>query len=143
MMPMWMDGVILIGVARPYILLLEIKQSGKYKTYQMNFLVTNDLIDLPLPGLGSIADISPLLPKLDDREMVKDPGVLDVVTKLDKACTEAGPLVQYLKVVRVAQKRPNIFNRERPLFLKVLCGLEHVRQGEIVSRLYKLKIPGS
>ncbi|XP_045810828.1 uncharacterized protein LOC123905256 [Trifolium pratense] len=30
-MPMWMDGGILIGVARPYILLLETKQSGHIK----------------------------------------------------------------------------------------------------------------
>jgi hypothetical protein len=46
-MAMSMDGGILIGLARPYILLLETKQSGKYKTYQMNLLVTNDLSNLP------------------------------------------------------------------------------------------------
>jgi hypothetical protein len=46
-MAMWMDGGILIGLARPYILLLETKQSGKYKTYQMNLLVTNDLSNIP------------------------------------------------------------------------------------------------
>ena len=32
MMAMWMDGGILTGVARPYILLLGIKQSGKHGT---------------------------------------------------------------------------------------------------------------
>jgi isopenicillin N synthase-like dioxygenase len=36
------------------------------------------------------ADISPLLAKSDDPNMVEDPAVLDVVTQLDKACTEAG-----------------------------------------------------
>jgi hypothetical protein len=46
-MAMSMDGGILIGLARPYILLLETKQSGKYKTYQTNHLVTNDLSNLP------------------------------------------------------------------------------------------------
>jgi hypothetical protein len=46
-MAMSMDGGILIGLARPYILLLETKQSGKYKTYQMNLLVTNDLSNIP------------------------------------------------------------------------------------------------
>lgn len=36
------------------------------------------------------ADISPLVAKSDDPKMAEDPGVLDVVTQLDKACTEAG-----------------------------------------------------
>jgi len=36
------------------------------------------------------ADISPLLAKSDDPKMAEDPGVLDVVAQLDKACTEAG-----------------------------------------------------
>jgi isopenicillin N synthase-like dioxygenase len=36
------------------------------------------------------ADISPLLAKSDDPKMVDDPAVLDVVTQLDKACTQAG-----------------------------------------------------
>ncbi|PNX84192.1 putative iron/ascorbate oxidoreductase [Trifolium pratense] len=37
-----------------------------------------------------IIDISPLLAKSDDPKMADDPAVLDVVTQLDKACTEAG-----------------------------------------------------
>ncbi|KEH31474.1 2OG-Fe(II) oxygenase family oxidoreductase [Medicago truncatula] len=37
-----------------------------------------------------IIDISPLLAKSDDPKMAEDPGVLDVVAQLDKACTEAG-----------------------------------------------------
>jgi len=36
------------------------------------------------------ADISPLLAKADDPKMAEDPGVLEVVKQLDKACTEAG-----------------------------------------------------
>ena len=36
MMAMWMDGGILTGVARPYTLLLGIKQSGKYETCHPN-----------------------------------------------------------------------------------------------------------
>ncbi|CAJ2645500.1 unnamed protein product [Trifolium pratense] len=56
-MPMWMDGGILIGVARPYILLLETKQSGKYMTYQMNLLVTNGLSNITLPDPGSVSRI--------------------------------------------------------------------------------------
>jgi len=36
------------------------------------------------------ADISPLLAKADDPKMAEDPGVLEVVRQLDKACTEAG-----------------------------------------------------
>jgi len=35
-----------------------------------------------------------------------------------------------------------IFNRVRLSFLRVLCGLERVRQDEMVSRVWKLKIPG-
>ncbi|CAK8562449.1 unnamed protein product [Lathyrus sativus] len=37
-----------------------------------------------------IIDISPLLAKSDDPKMAQDPGVLDVVAQLDKACTQAG-----------------------------------------------------
>ncbi|CAK8562448.1 unnamed protein product [Lathyrus sativus] len=37
-----------------------------------------------------IIDISPLLAKSDDPKMGQDPGVLDVVAQLDKACTQAG-----------------------------------------------------
>uniref|UniRef100_A0AB06X9E9 Non-haem dioxygenase N-terminal domain-containing protein n=1 Tax=Glycine max TaxID=3847 RepID=A0AB06X9E9_SOYBN len=37
-----------------------------------------------------IIDISPLLAKADDPKMAEDPGVLEVVKQLDKACTEAG-----------------------------------------------------
>ncbi|RDX71257.1 putative 2-oxoglutarate-dependent dioxygenase [Mucuna pruriens] len=37
-----------------------------------------------------IIDISPLLAKADDPKMAEDPGVLEVATQLDKACTEAG-----------------------------------------------------
>jgi len=35
-----------------------------------------------------------------------------------------------------------IFIRARPSFLRVLCGLERVRQDEMVSRVWMLKIPG-
>ncbi|CAI8611151.1 unnamed protein product [Vicia faba] len=37
-----------------------------------------------------IIDISPLLAKSDDPKMAQDPGVLEVVAQLDKACSEAG-----------------------------------------------------
>ncbi|KAK7346966.1 hypothetical protein VNO80_21490 [Phaseolus coccineus] len=37
-----------------------------------------------------VIDISPLLAKADDPKMAEDPGVLEVVRQLDKACTEAG-----------------------------------------------------
>lgn len=37
-----------------------------------------------------LIDISPLLAKADDPKMAEDPGVLEVVRQLDKACTEAG-----------------------------------------------------
>jgi len=31
-------------------------------------------------------------------------------------------------------------HREKPLFLRVLCGLVHERGGEMMSRLWKLRI---
>ncbi|KAL3019532.1 hypothetical protein AAZX31_05G089900 [Glycine max] len=95
-----------------------------------------------------IIDISSLLAKADDQKMGEDPGVLEVVRQLDKACSEAGFLYvkghgvpeALLKEVRDVTRRYFELPYEEKAKIKMTPAtgfsftLEHQRIGENITK---------